>query len=249
MQATIEKRAARPTLAERNRLITDNAGLVGYVVGRMAARDSVDPEELYSWGMEGLVQAADGFDGSRGLSFATYAIHRIRGRILDALRKADPLPRPLRTLVKRAAQARIDLNQSLGREPTRIELAAAIDISVESLVRVEQGSSAAMVSLDRLTGAGENGEGSFFDLDDKDINGDPAGSAERADLARRLRLAIQGLSYRHQVVLQRCYVEEQPLSTIGDFLGVSPSRVSQIHREAVLLLRQRLDDSQEPEAA
>lgn len=248
MQAVLNDRRVRPTLAERNRLITENAGLVGYVVGRMAARDSVDPEELYSWGMEGLVQAADGFDGSRGLAFATYAIHRIRGRILDALRKADPLPRPLRTLVKRAAQTRVDLNQSLGREPTRDELGGELGLSAETLVRVEQAASASVLSLERLTNFGDDGEGGGFDLGDKDLSGDPESSAERSDLARRLREAIQGLSYRHKVVLQRCYVDEEPLATIGNFLGVSPSRVSQIHREAVLLLRSRLRD-EAPEAA
>lgn len=248
MQATIARRGRRPKLAQRNSLITSNTGLVGYVVGRMAARDSVDPEELYAWGMEGLVQAAQSFDGSRGLSFATYAIHRIRGRILDELRRADPLPRPLRSLVKRAAQARIDLNHELGREPTRIELSDELGISEAQLLRVEQASSAAVVSLDRLTG-GIDGDGGSFDIDDGDENIDPDQRAEKADLAARLRLAISGLTERQRLVLQRCYVQEEPLSTIGQLLGVSPSRVSQIHREAVLTLRQRLAEMNAPEAA
>ncbi|MEX2238177.1 MAG: sigma-70 family RNA polymerase sigma factor [Dehalococcoidia bacterium] len=248
MQATTKPRTLRPSIAERNRLVTENSGLVGYVVGRMAARDSVEPEELYSWGMEGLVQAAHTFDGSRGLSFATFAIHRIRGRILDELRKADPLPRPLRTLVKRAAQLRIDLSQSWGRDATREELAAELGINMQQLSRAEQAATAAHVSLDRMTD-GDGGEGHYFDVDDTDVQIDPQQRAERAELGARLREAINGLSYRHKVVLQRCYVDEQPLSTIGEFLGVSPSRVSQIHREAVLLLRSRLHDTITPEAA
>jgi RNA polymerase sigma factor for flagellar operon FliA len=213
----------------------------------MAARDSVDPEELYAWGMEGLVQAAECFDGSRGLSFATYAIHRIRGRILDELRRADPLPRPLRSLVKRAAQARLDLGHELGREPTRIELADELGISEAQLRRVEEASATAIVSLDRLTGG--DGDGGLFDIDDADASIDPDRRAEKAELTSRLRTAIAGLSERQRLVLQRCYVEEEPLSAIGRILGVSPSRVSQIHREAVLALRRHLTEVGAPEAA
>jgi RNA polymerase sigma factor FliA len=247
MATVLRTRQRVPTIAERNLLVTGNSGLVGYVVGRLAARDSVDPEELYSWGMEGLVQAAHSFDGSRGLSFATYAIHRIRGRILDELRRADPLPRPLRTLVKKAAQCRIDLSQSLGREPTRPEMAAALELSEGQLTRVEQATLSAVVSLERST-TGESGDYYTAEPPDTDTHVDPEEAAERADLGRRLREAIRGLSPRHRVVLQRCYVDEEPLSTIGAQLGVSPSRVSQIHREAVLLLRSRLLVG-EPEAA
>jgi RNA polymerase sigma factor for flagellar operon FliA len=213
----------------------------------MAARDSVDPEELYAWGMEGLVQAAECFDDSRGLSFATYAIHRIRGRILDELRRADPLPRPLRSLVKRAAQARLDLGHELGREPTRIELADELGISEAQLRRVEEASATAIVSLDRLTGG--DGDGGLFDIDDADASIDPDRRAEKAELTSRLRTAIAGLSERQRLVLQRCYVEEEPLSAIGRILGVSPSRVSQIHREAVLALRRHLTEVGAPEAA
>lgn len=247
MQATITRRRPRTNRVRRNNLITANTGLVGYVVSRMAARDNVDPEELYAWGMEGLVQAAECFDSSRGLSFATYAIHRIRGRILDELRRADPLPRPLRSLVKRLAQARLDLGHELGREPTRIELADELGISEIQLRRVEEASSAAIVSLDRLTGG--DGEGGLFDIDDADTSVDPDRRAEKADLASRLRAAIAGLNEKQRLVLQRCYVEEEPLTAIGRVLGVSPSRVSQIHREAVLMLRRRLTEVGAPEAA
>lgn len=247
MQATITRRRPRTNRVRRNNLITANTGLVGYVVSRMAARDNVDPEELYAWGMEGLVQAAECFDSSRGLSFATYAIHRIRGRILDELRRADPLPRPLRSLVKRLARARLDLGHELGREPTRIELADELGISEIQLRRVEEASSAAIVSLDRLTGG--DGEGGLFDIDDADTSVDPDRRAEKADLASRLRAAIAGLNERQRLVLQRCYVEEEPLTAIGRVLGVSPSRVSQIHREAVLMLRRRLTEVGAPEAA
>ena len=248
MQATIARPRRQPKLTQRNHLITANTGLVGYVAARMAARDSVDPEELYAWGMEGLVQAAHSFDDSRGLSFATYAIHRIRGRILDELRRADPLPRPLRSLVKRAAQARIDLNHELGREPTRVELADELGISEAQFARVEQATAAAIVSLDKLT-SGNDGEGRFFDVDDADAHIDPDKRAEKADLAARLRVAISGLNEKQRLVLQRCYVQEEPLSAIGQLLGVSPSRVSQIHREAVLTLRRRLTELAAPEAA
>lgn len=247
MQATITRRRPRTNRVRRNNLITANTGLVGYVVSRMAARDNVDPEELYAWGMEGLVQAAECFDSSRGLSFATYAIHRIRGRILDELRRADPLPRPLRSLVKRLARARLDLGHELGREPTRIELADELGISEIQLRRVEEASSAAIVSLDRLTGG--DGEGGLFDIDDADTSVDPDRRAEKADLASRLRAAIAGLNEKQRLVLQRCYVEEEPLTAIGRVLGVSPSRVSQIHREAVLMLRRRLTEVGAPEAA
>ncbi|MPZ22286.1 MAG: sigma-70 family RNA polymerase sigma factor [Dehalococcoidia bacterium] len=249
MQTTLRQLHRRPGLEERNRLITENTGLVGYVVGRMAARDSVDPEELYSWGMEGLIQAASAFDDSRGISFATFAIHRIRGRILDALRKADPLPRPLRTQVKRAGQARVDLTQSLGREPTRIEMADELGVSAHALTRIEEAAAASFVSLDRMTSPSDGGDHARFDVDDQDQTVDPLARAERADLARRLRSAIGTLSERQRLVLQRCYVDEDPLSRIGDVLGVSASRVSQIHREAVLLLRARLADEEAPEAA
>jgi RNA polymerase sigma factor for flagellar operon FliA len=157
------------------------------------------------------------------------------------------LPRPLRSLVKRAAQARLDLGHELGREPTRIELADELGISEAQLRRVEEASATAIVSLDRLTGG--DGDGGLFDIDDADASIDPDRRAEKAELTSRLRTAIAGLSERQRLVLQRCYVEEEPLSAIGRILGVSPSRVSQIHREAVLALRRHLTEVGAPEAA
>jgi RNA polymerase sigma factor FliA len=245
MLATLDR--IGPEISERNRLVIENGGLVGYVVSRLAARDSTDPEELHSWGVEGLIQAAGAYDASRGLSFATYAIHRIRGRILDALRRADPLPRPLRGLVKRAGRARVDLTHALGREPSRQELADELDVSLQMLARVEAAARSSVLSIDKI---GEYNDGTDTVVAiEVDESSDPQAEAERKDLARRLRTAISGLSERQKFVLQRCYVDEEPLASIGDALGISPSRVSQIHREAVDLLRSRLALEQTPEAA
>jgi RNA polymerase sigma factor for flagellar operon FliA len=245
MLATIDR--VRPQVSERNRLVIENRGLVGYVVSRLAARDSTDPEELHSWGVEGLIQAAGAYDSSRGLSFATYAIYRIRGRILDALRRADPLPRPLRSLVKRAGQARVELTQALGREPSRQELADELSVSLQMLARIEAAASSSILSIDKI---GENNDGTDTVVGvELDQSSDPQAQAERKDLARRLRAAIGSLTDRQKFVLQRCYVDEEPLASIGQSLGVSPSRVSQIHREAVELLRLRLAEEPRPQAA
>lgn len=236
---------------QRNALVERNLPLVGYVVARMAARDAADPEEMHAWGVEGLLRAAENYDPDRGVTFATYALFRIRGSILDGLRKCDPLPRPLRTVVKRIEQTRQQLAELWGRPPSDEELAEALQVSLQTVRRAQGASQAATLSLDGMLGPlDEPGAAPSFDIGDPSQEADPQLLAERAVLGQQLRRAFRTLPPRLQVVLRRCFVEEQSLREIGRELGVSPSRVSQLRQEAIALLRRRLYPGEEaPEAA
>lgn len=235
----------------RNALVERNLPLVSYVVGQMAARDSADPEEMQAWGLEGLIRAAAKYDPERGVSFATYALHRIRGSILDGLRQCDHLPRPLRTLVKRLEEPRQRLTELSGRPPSDEELAAALGVSVQAIRRAQKAEQAGVLSLDGMLSSSLDQEGTYpFDVGDPSEEADPQAHAERALLAQQLRQAVRTLPPRLQVVLRRCFVDERSLRQIGRELGVSPSRISQLRQEAVELLRANLaPEGETPEAA
>jgi RNA polymerase sigma factor for flagellar operon FliA len=214
--------------------------LVKYVAGRMAVNlpRSVDQADLVSYGIFGLIDAIDKFEPERGFKFETYAINRIKGAILDELRALDWVPRSVRARAREIERSLVELEHKLQRTPSDEELAQHMAIEVEQLrASLAEISSLGMVALDELLGPDT---GSTM----ADMLPDPAGvgpdTAFQVEETRRvLGDAINRLPDRERLVITLYYFEGLTLAEIGDVLGVTESRVCQIHAKSVMSLRNR----------
>lgn len=219
----------------RQQLLTEHVRLVRFVARKVARHlpGETDFDELVSAGTLGLIQALDAFDASRGLTFSTFAAPRIRGAILDELRRQDPATRSVRRKVRDLAHAREALRQREQREPSQKEVAAHLSIDLPTLWRWETDAmSTSFVSPTR-----EDGKGEQFDA----LVSDEAALLDEAltqgQDAERLRLALATLGERERVVLSLYYYEELKLHEIATILGITESRVSQIRSKAIGRLR------------
>jgi RNA polymerase sigma factor for flagellar operon FliA len=220
--------------ALRDQLVLHYAALVKYVAGRIAVGlpASVDRADLVSAGIVGLLEAIERFDPERGPTFEGYALGRIRGAILDELRAADWVPRSVRAKARAIEAAYQDLEARLKRAPTDDELAAAASMSVAQLqAALSEIAASGLVALEELTALGDV-------LADRREG--PAGMVEEVETRAVLAEAVRRLPDRERTVLALYYVEALTLAQIGHVLGVTESRVSQIHTKAVIHLRARL---------
>ncbi|GGI06498.1 RNA polymerase sigma factor WhiG [Egicoccus halophilus] len=229
----------------RERLILHYSPLVKYVAGRVAVGmpASVDHADLVSYGIFGLLDAIEKFDLTKGYKFETYAITRIRGAIIDELRSIDWVPRSVRSKARRLETAMQQLESRLHRSPTEEELAAELDLTVDELQQTLQKISLTSVAaLDEVFDAGEGDRVSLVDTLQDLTTVAPDASFEDAETKQRLHEAITRLSDREQTVLGLYYFEGMTLGQVGDVLGVTESRICQIHTKAVLSLRAKLVD-------
>ncbi len=238
-----------PQQAERDQLIVYYAPLVKYVASRIAAGlpQNVDQADLVSYGMFGLIDAITKFDPERGFKFETYAIARIKGAVLDELRSIDWVPRSVRAKAKSVERAMSKLESTLHRAPSDEEIAEELELSIDQLNGIyNQISSLGLVALDEMLSF--NG-GDNLTLGDTlaDRTDGPGGAYERVEMRQMLAEAINRMSERAKIVLTLYYYENLTLAEIGSVLGVTESRVCQIHTKAVLQLRSRLA-AQEREA-
>ncbi len=228
-----------PTLENRNRLVLVYSPLVKGVVGRLSPelRSRSDPEDLVSYGLIGLIDAVERFDATPGWKFQTYAVARIKGAILDKLRQLDRLPRQVRSRARHLGEVRSDLEHRLGRHASRDELAEAAGIAVGAVEAVEMHVATAPVSL-------EAGEEHGTDPGYEDERFEEVLETLDGELAlRRLRSALVELPERERAVVTLYYLEGLRLVEIGEILGVTESRVSQLRSRAVSRLRMLLDVS------
>jgi RNA polymerase sigma factor for flagellar operon FliA len=232
--------------AARERLILHYAPLVKYVASRVATGlpASVEQADLVSYGMFGLIDALQKFEPGRGNKFETYAIPRIKGGIIDELRAMDWVPRSVRFKAREIEKAHADLESMLKRAPTEAELAERLGISRAELHEVvSQISFVSVLALDELVSVGsDRGEQvSLIDtLADKGL--DPTHGVESQETRGLLAAAINSLSEREKIVVTLYYFEGLTLAEIGDILGVTESRVCQIHTKAVAGLRGQLSE-------
>ncbi|MDP9184630.1 MAG: RNA polymerase sigma factor WhiG [Actinomycetota bacterium] len=233
----------------RERLILHYAPLVKYVASRVATGlpASVDQADLVSYGMFGLIDALQKFEPGRGNKFETYAIPRIRGAIIDELRAMDWVPRSVRFKQREIEKALTDLEAMLKRQPTEKELAERLGMSLRELHDViTQISFVSVLALDETVSVGaDRGEKvSLVDtLADKGF--DPSTGVESQETRGLLAAAINELSEREKIVVTLYYFEGLTLAEIGGILGVTESRVCQIHTKAVGLLRNQLRAQEE----
>ena len=233
----------------RERLILHYAPLVKYVAGRLGAGlpQSVEQSDLVSNGMFGLMDALDKYDPGREVKFETYAIPRIRGAIIDELRAMDWVPRSIRSKARGVEKAHAQLEAKLGREPTDAEVAEKLDMDVNELHEVlTQISLVSVMALEESVGGDERGEQrSLIDTLADVAGGDPGSGIEGQEMRGILSAAINSLTEREKVVITLYYFEGLTLAEIGDILGVTESRVCQIHTKAVGTLRTNLDDDED----
>ena len=228
----------------RDRLILTYAPLVKYVAGRLGSSlpAHVDEGDLVSYGLLGLIGAIERYDPDRDIKFETYAIARIRGAIIDELRALDWVPRSVRSRARQIERAIGELEAKLGRAPTDEEIAAKVGVTVDeldnSLTDISRSSIAALDELWSVSGDGD--QVSLLDTLEDDSISQPAEVLDETETREALADAIARLPEREKLVVTLYYYEELTLREIGEVLGVTESRVSQLHTKAILRLKSRL---------
>jgi RNA polymerase sigma factor FliA len=215
--------------ALRNRLVLQYSPLVKYVAGRLRTRmpESVEQDDLVSDGVLGLMDAIERFEPARGLSFQTFAVPRIRGAIIDGMRAMDIVPRSVRDKLRLVNRAQASLEERLGRVPEDVEVAREVGIPVQQLRDLSRKASSTHANLDD------------FDLADE-LSSAADHRVEQGDVRASLMQVVDQLVERDRIIIALYYFEGLTLAEIGQVLGVTESRVSQVHRRATTVLRQRL---------
>jgi RNA polymerase sigma factor for flagellar operon FliA len=242
------RRHAEGDEAARDDLTLNYAPMVKVVAGRVGSRlpPHVEETDLIAYGLTGLMGAIERYDPGRGVKFKTFALTRIRGAMIDALRTLDWVPRRVRQNARELERAESRLPAELGRAPDEAELAAGIGVQVETLrERLLEIDNSRIYSFDApLPGRRDessNGNPSLLDVISSSALDDPQGALdadeEAGDMRAVLADAIAGLPEREQFVLSCRYREDLRLGEIGEVMGVSESRVSQLHTKALISLR------------
>jgi RNA polymerase sigma factor for flagellar operon FliA len=229
----------------RERLVLAYSPLVKYVAGRMSSGlpAHVEEADLISYGLLGLISAIERFEPAREIRFETFAVTRIKGSIIDELRSLDWVPRSVRAKAREIERANAKLEHQLHRAPSDQEMAKALEITVdefqESLVKI---SNSSVVALDELWTVSDSSGDQVSLLDTIQDPGaiDPSQEMDLTDMKDRLADAIARLPEREKLVIALYYYENLTLREIGEVLGVTESRVSQLHTKAVLRLKSRL---------
>ena len=227
----------------RDQLIVHYSPLVKYVAGRVSVGlpQNIEQADLVSYGVFGLIDAIEKFDLERNIKFETYAINRIKGAIIDELRSIDWVPRSVRAKARSVEQAYAKLEAQLLRTPSDAEVASELGISEGDLLNIyNQISFVGLVALDEMLSGGERGESTTLGDTIADKGEGPVAAYEVEEMKQILANAINRLGDREKIVLTLYYYENLTLAEIGEVLGVTESRVCQIHTKAVLQLRSRM---------
>jgi RNA polymerase sigma factor FliA len=233
--------------AARERLVLAYSPLVKYVAGRMAASlpAHVEEPDLISYGLIGLIAAVERFDLEREIKFETFAITRIKGSIIDELRSLDWVPRSVRARAREIERVNARLEHELQRAPSDGEMADALEMSVDDFQdALTQISNSSVVALDELWTLSDASGDQVSLLDTiQDPNApDPARVLDASEMRDRVSDEIARLPEREKLVVALYYYENLTLREIGEVLGVTESRVSQLHTKAILRLKSRLGD-------
>ncbi len=230
---------------EKEDLIKKYGGVVKYMAHRLAARlpKHVTVDDLISAGMMGFIDALDKFDPSRDVKFRTYMEIRVRGAMMDELRNMDPVPRSTRQKAQEVADAYSQLEKSLKRPPTDEEMAQKLGMNLEEFHKLLDNTKAVNILpleyVDFERGEEESNLRSAY-VPTAD-NTDPLEQLQRKELEKQLAEAIKKLPEKERLVVSLYYYEQLTMKEIGVLLGVSESRVSQIHSRAMLFLRNALE--------
>ena len=236
----------------RDALILNYSPLVKYVAGRVAVGlpANIEQADLISYGIFGLIDAIDKYDQSRGIKFETYAISRIRGAIIDELRAIDWVPRSVRFKAREVEKAYSTLENKLKRPPSDAEIAEEMGITITELNHIyTQLSTVSMVALDELmsTDGGQGDKLALVDTIEDTRTASPMEAFESEEMKEILGEAINRLPEREKIVVTLYYFEGLTLAQIGEVLGVTESRICQMHTKAVLALKGKISEATQPE--
>src|SRR5438093_1896440 len=234
--------------AIRERLILHYAPLVKYVAGRVSVGlpSTIEQADLTSYGIFGLIDAIEKFDPERAIKFETYAISRIRGAIIDELRAIDWIPRSVRFKAREVERALAKLEGELRRPPSDAELAQELNVSLDDLQEIlNKINLVSVVALDELLSVGSDKDDKLTLVDTLEDTraADPVMSFENEEMRHILAQAVNHLPERERLVVTLYYYEGLTLAEIGNVLGVTESRVCQMHTKAVLQLRNRMAET------
>lgn len=226
----------------REQLILEYANVVNLVAGRLSVYlgYTVEYDDLVGYGIFGLIDAIDKYDTTKNVKFETYASLRIRGSILDQIRKMDWIPRTLRQKQKRMDAAVVKLESELGRTATQQEIADELNISVEEYENWKsEAEFTNLISLDDYLEQGSEGRMETFGAKFQQ----PENAVQKQELKEMLVEALKTLTEKEQKVITFYYYEELTLKEISQILSVSESRVSQLHTKALQKIKTQLGDS------
>ena len=232
-----------PELKER--IVIEHTSLISYIVSRIAVRlpSHVDLEDLHNTGVIGLMDAIEKYDPEKNCKFKTYAEFRIKGAILDQLRSLDWVPRSVRQKGRRLERAYGEVEQRLGRSASEEEVADSLGLQLEKFHELlNQVRGISLVNLEEIRGTNSDGDrtGTFADIVE-DVNSEnPFASFMMSETKRVIAETIAMLPEKERLVVSLYYYEDLNMKEIGGILGITESRVCQIHTKAVLRLRAKL---------
>lgn len=224
----------------REQLIIKYAPLVKYVAGKMSIRfiNYIEYDDLISYGVFGLIDAIEKFDYTKGIKFETYASIRIRGEIIDNIRKLDWVPRLIRQKSQSLENAYLSLESNLGRVPLDHEIAEELNVSVSKIKDMyREASILSIISLDDFLD--QNHEGVFDAINNNTLER-PEVAYGKLEIKEILVSAIKNLSEKEQKVISLYYFDDLTLKEISKIMHVSESRISQLHSKAVFKLKEKL---------
>ncbi len=228
---------------DRAKLIRDNLELVDILVGRMITQvpSFMSRDDMRSAGMVGLIDAANKFDISKNILFKTFAEYRIRGAILDEMRKLDWFSRSLRDKQNRISKTLSHLELSLGRDPEDHEVAQAMGIATEEYRKMlGEVSHLGCVSLNETLDNSEQGKSFIDTLEDERESASPGFRLENHELTRIISEMLAKLSEKERLVISLYYYEELTQKEIAEVLEISEGRVSQLHSQALIKLKNKV---------
>ncbi len=241
-----KKKNEKLSLQKRNELIIKYAPLIKYVAGRLAMKlpPNVDINDLISVGVMGLIDAINRFDPSRNIQFKTFAEFRIRGAMLDELRSLDWVPRSVRKKAALIEKAYQELEQKLGRPAEDDEVAEELGISLDEFYRLlEETKNVSFIDIETIKRKiPDLNEEDIFDLIEDPDQPDPFEDCELKELRDILAKAIDELPEKEKLVLSLYYYEGLTMREIGEILGYTESRISQLHSKALARLRAKLQE-------
>jgi len=233
-----------PPHDDKTKIIKDHLYLVDILVGRMVTQVPafMNKDDMKSAGMLGLLDASNKYDASKNIKFKTFAEYRIRGAILDEMRKLDWFSRSLRDKQSRIGRTIVDLELRLGRDPEEHEVARAMDLSLEEYqVLLGEVSHLGCVSLNETLDNSNEGRSFLDSLMDDRADASPGSRIEGQQLTKKIADMLELLSEKEKIVIALYYYEELTQKEISEVLELTEGRVSQLHSQALIKLKNKLD--------
>jgi RNA polymerase sigma factor for flagellar operon FliA len=233
-----------PHTDDKSKIIRDHLYLVDILVGRMVTQVPafMNKDDMKSAGMLGLLDAANKFDSSKNILFKTFAEYRIRGAILDEMRKLDWFSRSLREKQTRIGKTIVDLELKLGRDPEDQDVAGAMNLSLDEYrTMLGEVSHLGCVSLNETLDNSQEGSSFLDSLMDERADISPGARIEGQQLTRKVAEVLAQLSEKERLVISLYYYEELTQKEIAEIMELSEGRVSQLHSQALIKLKTKLD--------